>query len=1181
MMFLDKEKEINFMKKITAFVLLAVMTLMSFNVSFAYNRDNDKIVITQPVISKGINGEKCDKPVVGLNNAGIYVLNRSSEAINIALCAVSDGGVIASTETEIAKNESVKMNVGFTVSSEDENVDLIVKNTDTGEVYTDYESVSANEDLKIAYTNAENNFVIDNDIIFEFNSIIDEIDEIEVKQHNVKVKTTQSLIIQNGKTIFKITPDIAWNANSMISFTMPKVIDIFGRTIKAQQMCFSTVNIGDIYGVYQKAKVYNQAGIGGFAILANFENNTPEKVYFSRTTEVPQNNYDLYLPHLSSSVAMVIDPTGKTAAMYDFSDMPTGKKSVVIDIPYECEGIWQFKFTSSRAGDLLEIGLPSASNWGVRGESELGITETTPLESYIYVPEKVNNLYVGTSGLTASVYSLDGSLQMSTAPATKPFAKSEGVIGDIGNEGVYKLSLPQNTTGGIFIDYAPSLMCPTEEMARNLKGGWLDADGVLVQGAAQKAAREYLIEYISNNDFEITYEKPTYTTTLKYPEAESLFFGGSGAISNLKKYSEKQNFDITSPYCGSFVSADTPTWEDGTYPKTTSVKAFSGLVNMDGELNAFYHNKALVNRTVISVLASMVGLSEELMIKDNATSADAPITHGNFYFSYTARAYMNIRDLIDEKTREVLDNAIIQLAIKQCDMPGRGPSNQWFYTIMGLTASAYSTGNEILKGMLNRHLDSLTSEPVYQKGQSAAGYFIESEGCDGNYHNLCRDLFFEIYETIQRKDPENVHLDSLKSMIQENTEFYSLFLLPQENGTFRSNAASSRQRADLGIDSHTTYTVIMDEFPLAKRRFELRGYGRSSAYERIWKYIGPYANWSDKANAGDIYEFEAYKNVKDTQMESELLPYEKESGIWEKPGIIALKHKGLYMNVFYAFPEANKMPAMSFMGGGITLLYGDDVETVVASRKHDNYSDITSYDMVRASCVFGKTNDGNVFVSGKEKAALTWLEEGKSFKISGTTPEGTEVSWIYTLTDDGINQRVQSSGDNAEMWLNIPISNVSEKASLIQKANGVEYSVDGSSISFDWESGKEYYITELDGVRYLRINMSDGEADIDIKYNVMPVYIQSAEFSANESEISITVKNNTDTLKTFDLIYAVYSDNGELEYVNKSDSISLDGNLSDTVDIPIEKTSSENIKIFCWDSVDSMISYDMYNIPQQ
>ena len=539
---------------------------------------------------------------------------------------------------------------------------------------------------------------------------------------------------------------------------------------------------------------------------------------------------------------------------------------------------------------------------------------------------------------------------------------------------------------------------------------------------------------------------------------------------------------------------------------------------------------------------------------------------------------MNIRDLIDEKTREVLDNAIIQLAIKQGDMPGRDPTNQWCFTLTGLTASAYSTDNAILKSMLNRHLDGLTSEPVNQKGQSASGYFIEGSGCDGDYHNLSRDLCFEVYELIQRKDPANSNLETLRNMIQENTEFYSLFLLPQENGIFRSNAATSRTIHDLGIDSHTTYTKIMDEFPLAKRRFELLNHDEVWANDRIVKYIGIYDNYSAKAVSGDIYEFEAYKNVKDTQMESELLPYEKESGLWEKPGIIALKHKGLYMNVFYDTPETEILPAMSFMGGGITLLYGDDVETVVASRKHDNYSDITSYNMVRSSCVFGKTNDQNVFVTGKEKAELTWLEEGKSFKISRTTPEGIDVSWTYTLTEDGISQKVQSSGDASEMWLNIPISNVNENASLIEKENGVEYSASGSSISFDWESGKEYYITVLDDVRYLRINMSDGEADIDIKYNQKSVCIKNADIS--ENKVSVGVKNNTNESKNLVLIYAVYSDEGVLEYMKSSEAISLEENSGKVVDIDIENSAEgKNVKIFCWSSIDNMMPYDVYKMP--
>ncbi|MDY3928811.1 MAG: hypothetical protein SOZ34_05540 [Clostridia bacterium] len=1166
------------MKKLISGILLICILTGFVNISYAYNEEG-KIVIAKPVITVGLSDEAVDTPVVGLNSVRTYIFNNSESDVTAELSAIVGGNQAGSVRSTVKQGESRMLSVGFYLASNEESVEFEIKNADTGELYTDFEAIPVNEDFRIGYTNAKDDFAIDNTVIFEFNSIVKEIGEIDFIQNNTAVDFEKSVTVNNGKTILCISPDIALLSKAIVQITLPEIKDVFGRVIEKQKIIFKVSDVVKEFEVYQRAKVYNQAGIGGFAMLADFEDNTPQKVCFERKTFVPSYNHDANLPFRSSAVAVVIDPNGRIAAKYDFSDMPSGKQNVVIEIPYRVEGIWQFKFTSSRNGDILGIGLPTAKNWGIRGETMLGVTETTPLSSYIYVPEKVNNLYVGSSSASVSVYNSDNELQMTTTGINKNLVKSEGEITNIEGESIYRLDISENFSGGIIVDYAPSLMCPTMEMAQNLKGGWIDVQGVLVQGSIQKAARELLIKYINEKNFDITYEKPSYVRgTLEYPEAEALLFGGGGPISNVKKYSDKQNFNISSPYCGSFVSEDTATWEDGSF-YTTSTQAFSGLVNMDGQLNAFYHHEGLINRTVISILASLVMLSEDVMIKDNPISSDVPITHGNFYFSYTASAYMWIREFVDEETKAVIDNAMIQLAVKQGDMPGRGPTNQWLFTAVGVASAAYATNDETVKGILGRHLCAVTSEPIYDKGQSAAGYFIEGGGCDGDYHNLSRDLFFELYETIQKKDPANKYLNYLNRMIQKNTEFYSLFVLPNDNGYFMTNACTSRTLHNMGIDSHTTYTKIMDEFPLAKRRFELLGRDEAWANEIIHKYIGPYDNFSDRAVSGNCFQFEAYKKVKSAEPESELLPYECNSGIWEKPGIIAVKHMGLYMNIFYTVPERNTLPEMSFMGGGISLLYGDGTETVVASQKHDNYSSITSYDQIRASCVFGKKKDDSIFVTGKEKAELTWLESGKRFKIQGCTPDGIDVSWIYTLTDDGISQRVTASGDTSEMWLNIPVSNVNENAVLTQKQGGIEYKINGSCISFDWDRNREYYLTELDGVRYLRINMSDGDVTVNMKHDEKEVYIEKPIFSETDNEIFVTIKNKTEEEKSAVIIFALYSENGKLDSINISDKVYLDKDVSKTIDMKIsDYTGKETLKIMVWNSPEGMLPLDLYEM---
>lgn len=1156
----SEDKEEAFMKKTVSVIMTICLCMADISMVRSYD-ESQSVIASRPQITR--TGE--------LLSASVLVKNSDSKSAKVKFLAKNGSFVSA----ELAANEAKRLSLGFNSKNDGYAAAELYCNDKT---VTDFVSVNADEEFKVTNTNAADSFVIDSDIVFEYNSTVENFGEIKLFLNNKNVDFVQTAKTVNDKTTLTISPKSDLMTNCKIRLVMPEIKDIFNRTIEAKEYLFNTAKAEDIYEVYQTSVVYSQAGIGGFAVLADFKDNAPKKVYFARTTVVPK--VETNLSFMSNAIAMVIDPAGKLAAAYDFSNMPSGKKNIVIDIPYAMEGIWQFKFASGRNGDLLEIGLPEADNWGVRGETALGVTDTTPRESYVYVPEKVNSLYVGASNAGVSAYDTDSTAEMTMQSVNKVFAKYEGTFDNIEEEKIYKLKIPDKYRGLVIVDTAPSLMCPTAEMAQNLKGGWIDVRGVLVQGSTQKALREYLIKYINEHNFDITHEKPEYIRgTLKNPRAEALFFSAGGVISNVKGFSDKQNFNINSPYCGSFVSDETPTWEDGSFV-TTHTRAFSGLVNMNGELNAFYHHEGLINRSVISVLASLLMLSEDLVIKDNVQSSSYPITHGNFFYSYTAECYLNIRDLIDEETRRLIDNAIILLSYNQGNMQGLGPTNQWLFTVLGVTCSAYSTGDEIAKGILNNHLEGLVNGPKYSKGQSEAGFFLEGSGCDGEYNNLSCHLFYETYKLIREYDPNNEYLDRLKSMLQKSLEFTSLFLVEDKDSKyFRTNASTSRTLNDNGTDSHKTYTKVMDEFPLAKRRFDLFGSLNTEpkAHNRLFIYVPIYSEFSSREESGSLLEFKAYQSI--TEDESELLPFEYDEGIWEKPGIIALKHKGLYMNVFYGIPE-EKVPNMSFMGGGTTLLWAKGCDTVEASRKHVNYSDITSYDQIIASCVFGKKSNGDVFVTGKEQSEPEWLEEGKSFRIKGITPDGIDVSWTYTLTDEGIEQKVRALGDAEELWLNIPISNVNENAICTYDAGRLNYELNGGSVSFEWDKESEYYVTEIEKVRCLRVKLSSGEAEIKMKCNsyTEPNGVSIERVGAgSEKEIDVSVKNSTNQLKKIQIICAGYSKEDKLDFVSV-ESQELREGLVKTIALKDKSTkNTEKIKVMVWESLNRMTPFDIYS----
>ena len=540
------------------------------------------------------------------------------------------------------------------------------------------------------------------------------------------------------------------------------------------------------------------------------------------------------------------------------------------------------------------------------------------------------------------------------------------------------------------------------------------------------------------------------------------------------------------------------------------------------------------------------------------------------------------------------------LAEKQGNYYGQGPTNQWFFSIGGVAAVYDISEAERIHRMLTHQIDAIQDNyGTSVKGQSEAGYFIEAMGCDGDYHNLGQAILFTMYKRLKAlSDDENVA--KLKKIIDKNLEFDSLFYLPQPEGIgyIGVNSFTSRKENPYGKMTHVTYPIIMDKFPLAKRAWLLNnmpesGLGSAGTFpyyvnsdEWAGRVIDSWYSLYDKgktgySSGGNIYSYEAFKTVNDTP--NIPIPCESASGMWDKPGIIAVKHKGLYMNIFYAVSEGN-VPDIAFMGGGITALWAEGTGIGVVSRKHDKYENIISSEQVKATCLFGTKSDGSMFVSGKETAGIEHTDMGKEFVISGEKDD-ISVLWKYKLTDTGIRMTASYSGEITDVWLNIPIP-LDIGADISVSDEKVIYSYNGNSIEFTPHS--DFMLEECCEVTCLRVKLSDAAAEVDMRYistsefngimleNVCFVENMGDEakktemFSKEKSlkAIQATVVNNTQDDITADFIYAMYDETGNLcgMLITKA---SLPGKKKTVITTGINSNASK-IKLLIWDSVESM-----------
>ena len=171
------------MKKILSIILLISFVLNCVISAAAYS-DDDDVVITAPVITKGFSDEKVVNPECGLNTVSTYVLNRTDDDLKIRLTVEKNNDSVSEIDAIVSPDESRKLCLGFYVDSVDDDIQIKVSNVDTGGLYTDFENIPINEKLGISYTNISEDISEDDDIVIEFNSIISEIEGIGLYQSN-------------------------------------------------------------------------------------------------------------------------------------------------------------------------------------------------------------------------------------------------------------------------------------------------------------------------------------------------------------------------------------------------------------------------------------------------------------------------------------------------------------------------------------------------------------------------------------------------------------------------------------------------------------------------------------------------------------------------------------------------------------------------------------------------------------------------------------------------------------------------------------------------------------------------------------------------------------------------------------------------------------------------------------
>lgn len=842
------------------------------------------------------------------------------------------------------------------------------------------------------------------------------------------------------------------------------------------------------YPVGQQARVFVLGGsVRGFGMLAAYDTPGDRSFIIARRTQKPVRSE----PYIPIAVARVFDPKGNLVAVEEFTGQAEETTYRSIEIKNGMPGVWQVSFSGGRKDDLVEIRLSKTSAWGVRGEMALGVTDSTPRPAYLWIPPSSKKLLIGLESGSregAEIKDASGNNSLVSHPEDDPIHRVGRLVLDpVPADSVCQIVFPDKFKGAFVIEGAPGLLCPDEKSARRLLGGTVENHGILVGGPLQARARDWMVSHAEKLELAPKYKFPSSVPKdIESPEIQVLAFSSSGPLNCLDWIVSEQNknLDPTSPFFGGFgdpkpEDLGNPTWVNflPTHPQSyRESTAPAAAAAFRSPLNPVYGNKEFIQRSAIAAFmhfASMQG--DDLLREGNLFNTRYPMTHSFFVYESIAESYLALKDMLDPDAQCIWKQGLFAVGDKLADFQGY-QSNQWAHTIRGHLDVFQATGEKrflhYFERLMTAYLDD-TFGPNSKFGQHPAGYYLEDCGPDGNYDKLnsytVAACYFD-YREIRGANPELV--EKLRKSIEKNLRFSSFFWLLQPDGVIVSpNAINCRTTGMLGGAGFPGAFMPKSEFPLAASRFALCPVPTSGLGDAgIFSYIANTDAWIRQTledgvakGPGRVHGIgggwalslaKAYSQPK--KVEAAPLPIDEDGGNWSLPGLIAWNRGGLYGVVFYDVVGADHV-LKGITGGGPTALWTRSTGTFLSSThpgKPQESMEITDQKALTFSCVYGMDGDGKLFYSGKQRAEVKVLEEGKHYEIDSTLSSPlASLIWDYVIGAESLKISVQlkASSPFKEQYVNLPLlKRLGDTRISLSGKNTLVFETAKGAVRLDW-----------------------------------------------------------------------------------------------------------------------------------
>ena len=658
-------------------------------------------------------------------------------------------------------------------------------------------------------------------------------------------------------------------------------------------------NIKKDFEVIQSGGTYSQMNVGGFGMMVRFDE-TPGDIYVQRIH--PENaKLDGYAYPMV--MLRIIDPNGDCIVRENMTYKEFGTMEKIINIPNGQPGIYRIQFTGGAFGDICTIGVNNAKSWGVFGDTAFLPTSTTPKTAYFWVPWKYETVCIGVTKGNAKIYTADGkTLVGETADNNEPAdalvdpTLATVDLKELTPDTVYRVDLPEDFTGAFDMIGGSRVICPTPEMAADLKGGYIlyeDEFGTFqCAGPLQVRARQRMVEIYKelDGDFTVDVTAPVLKGSAEEYDnilAEVQLFGKyHGSVEGMNSALYKQVLDPANPWFGCFMAKDIidgkkaypdPTWEHGYYYGQGGYRgrdAFVGALTINAETNAYYANPTLQKRLELMYLTyalQMTNCGDMLFNNPDRQAAYYYALSGiNFEFGKcdAASGYKQARNWLSPETRVLTDNAMQQYAEWVMSNMGAGCFNQSYMCIEGALSTYLWTGEQYFLD----YFEDAAAGCVYPCTMgnyvgmnSPLGYLNEGSGSDGSsYAAMSEFIFFTAMFDYITQVPDEYKDPEKRAKIMEGIDraigWSKLWYLPGINGfgSYRPNIYTSRTEPGSGATGSEPGIILMMPWkPIVKRLVQVNVAGSRNPFTY------DEAKWVGTNGQMAVNDIQAYKRIEE------------------------------------------------------------------------------------------------------------------------------------------------------------------------------------------------------------------------------------------------------------------------------------------------------------------------------